>query len=180
MKRLELFLLGLFLAGSFFLTATAVAEVKIGYVDLQMALQKTTAGQSAKRELERELKKKRKLLETRKGDIEKKRDDLTKKRDLLSQVALQQKASELQQEMLKYREEMSRTQMQIQKKERELTAPIFKQLSTVINQLAQEKGYDMILEKSQQGIVWAKKDMDLTASLIARFEKKFGKKKKKK
>jgi hypothetical protein len=36
----------------------------------------------------------------------------------------------------------------------------------------------MILEKSQQGIVWAKKEMDLTEDVISRFEKKYGKAKK--
>ena len=165
------------MAGMFLFLNGAIAEVKIGYVDLQVALQKTSAGKAAKLELERALKSKKKELETKKTDLEKKRADLTKKKDLLSEVALQQKAAELQAEMMKYREEMAKGQMEIQKKERELTAPIFQQLSEIINKVAKEKSYDMILEKSQQGIVWAKKNMDLTAAVIEQFEKKYGKKK---
>ena len=155
------------------------AQLKIGYVDMQMALQKTSAGKAAKGQLEKELTAKKKSLEKKKSDLEKQRDDLQKKRDLLSPAALQQKAGEFQQEMLKYREEMAKGQLDIQKKERELTAPIFKNLSTVINDIAKEQKYDMILEKSQQGIVWAKKNMDLTSVVISRFEKKYGKGKKK-
>ena len=151
------------------------AELKIGYVDLQVALQTTSTGKNAKAELERDLKKKKDELEKQKTDLEKQRDDLEKKKDLLSDVALQQKAAEFQQQMLKYREEMTKGQMEIQKKERDLTAPIFKQLSDIITAVAKEQGYDMILEKSQQGIVWAKKEMDLTEDIMARFEKQHGK-----
>lgn len=158
-----------------FAGAVSAAELKIGYVDLQVALQSTSAGKTAKAELERDLKKKKDDLEKQKNDLEKQRDDIEKKKDLLSEVALQQKAAEFQQQMLKYREEMAKGQMEIQKKERELTAPIFEQLSDVISQLAKDQSYDMILEKSQQGIVWAKKDMDLTEEVISRFEKKYGK-----
>ena len=166
--------LGFFILGGSELHA---AELKIGYVDLQVALQTTSTGKTAKSELERDLKKKKDELEKQKTDLEKQRDDLEKKKDLLSDVALQQKAAEFQQQMLKYREEMTKGQMEIQKKERDLTAPIFKQLSDIITQLAKEQGYDMILEKSQQGIVWAKKEMDLTEDIIARYEKAHGKKK---
>lgn len=176
MKNTVVVMIALFLSQLFALQSAFSAELKIGYVDLQSALQRTSSGIAAKKQLEKELKNKKQELEKKKSDLEKQRDDIQKKKDLLSNAALQQKAAELQQEMLKYREEMAKGQLEIQKKERQLTAPIFKQLSTVINEIAKEKSYDMILEKSQQGIVWAKKEMDLTAVVIEKFEKKYGKK----
>lgn len=150
----------------------SAAELKIGYVDLQKALQDTSAGKKAKAELEVEFKKKKKALEAKEADLKTKREDIQKKKDLLSEVALQQKAAEFQQEMLKYRDQLQKSQLEIQKRERELTAPLINALGKVIDEIAKKEGYDMILEKSQQGIVWAKEDMDLTAKVVQTFEKK--------
>ena len=47
----------------------ALAEVKIGYVDMQKAIQETAAGKKAKKELEDEFNKKKKDLEKKEGDI---------------------------------------------------------------------------------------------------------------
>lgn len=160
------------LASFVWTSGASAAELKIGYVDLQKALQETSMGKKAKAELETEFKKKKKELETREAGLKKQQEDLEQKKDLLSQSALQQKAAEFQQEMMKYREQLQKSQIDIQKRERDLTAPILKQLGDVINDLAKSENYDMILEKSQQGIVWAKKDMDLTKKIVQLFEKK--------
>lgn len=155
-----------------FFTGTALAEVKIGYIDMQRAIQSTSKGRNAKKSLEKDFKKKKKELEKMEADLKKMSEDLEKKAMLLSDDVRGKKQAELQKEMLKYQKTVSQSQLEIQKKERELTLPIVKTLRTVIGELAKKEGYTMILEKSEQGVLWAKKDADLTDEVVKLYEKK--------
>ena len=78
---------------------------------------------------------------------------------------------ELQKEMVGYQELVGKSQVDIQKKERDLTMPIIKKLRKIIDKIAKKDGYTMILEKSEQGVLWAKKDVDITERVIKEFEK---------
>ena len=62
-------------------------------------------------------------------------------------------------------------QGEIQNKEKELVEPILKKVRTVIEGIAQEKGYTMIFERQGQNIIWAQKEADLTDAVVQAFEK---------
>lgn len=156
---------------SMLLTASlALAEAKVGFVDMQKAIQSTTAGKKAKTELETEFNKKKKELEKKEADLKKMGEDLEKKKSVLSEEALGKKQAEFQEEMLKYRDVVGKSQIEIQKKERELTAPILDKMKKVISKLAKEKGYTMVIENSQM-VLYATAEADLTEEVIKAFEK---------
>lgn len=147
------------------------AEVKIGYIDMQKAISETTAGQKAKKELEKEFNAKKEELSKREANIKKMQEDFEKKKNVLSDEAKQAKGAELQTEMMKYRDLLGQSQLNIQKKEQELTRPILEKLQDSIDKVAKEGGYTVILEKSEQSVIWAKKDIDLTDAVVKQFEK---------
>jgi outer membrane protein len=151
------------------------AEVKIGYVDMQKAIQETSAGKSAKKSLEDDFNKKKKDLEKKEADLKKMNEDFEKKSAAWSDEVRAKKQQELQGEMIKYRDLVGKSQMDIQKRERELTTPIIESLRKNLAAIAEKDGYTMILEKAEQSVLWAKKDADLTQRLIEEYEK--GKKK---
>lgn len=153
--------------------AAAVTETgfKIGYVDIQKAIQATSAGKKAKTELQAEFEKRKKELETVEKDLVKMRDDFEKKKDLLSEQVRQEKAVALQTEFGKYQEKMAKHQHEIQTKERELTGPILEKIKKAIADLAASGGYTMILEKAEQSVLWAKKEIDLTDPVVNAVEK---------
>lgn len=156
---------------SMLLTASlAQAEAKIGFVDMQKAIQSTSAGKKAKTELESDFNKKKKELEKKEADLKKMGEDLEKKKSVLSEEALGKKQAEFQEEMLKYRDVVGKSQIEIQKKERELTAPILDKMKKVIAKLAKDKGYTMVIENSQM-VLYATSDADLTEEVIKAFEK---------
>ncbi len=157
------------------LGTAATAEVKIGYVDMQKAIQETSAGKKAKKELEEAFNKKKKELEKKEADLKKMNEDFEKKSMVLTDDVRAKKQQELQGEMLKYRDMVGKSQMDIQKQERELTTPIIESLRKNLTAIAEKEGFTVILEKSEQSVLWAKKDIDLTPRLIEEFEK--GKKK---
>jgi outer membrane protein len=148
----------------------AKADTKIGTVDMQKAIQATTAGKKAKTELEGEFNKKKKDLEKKEADLKKMGEDLEKKKSVLSEEALGKKQAEFQEEMLKYRDVVGKSQMEIQKKERELTAPILEKMKKVIAKLAKDKGYSMVIENTQM-ILYTDGNGDLTNDVVTAFEK---------
>lgn len=156
---------------SMLMTASfAQAEAKVGYIDMQKAIQATSAGKKAKTELEGDFNKKKKELEKKEADLKKMGEDLEKKKSVLSEDALNKKQAEFQEEMLKYRDVVGKSQIEIQKKERELTAPILEKMKKTIAKLAKDKGYTMVIENSQM-VLYATPDADLTDEVISAFEK---------
>ncbi len=147
------------------------ADVKIGYIDIQKAIQETSTGKKAKKELEKEFNAKKEELGKREANIKKMQEDFEKKKSVLAEEAKQAKAAELQGEMMKYRDLLGQSQLNIQKKEQELTKPILDKLQEVIDKVAKDGGYTMILEKSEQSVIWAKKEIDLTDTVVKAFEK---------
>ncbi|WP_374033008.1 OmpH family outer membrane protein [Bdellovibrio bacteriovorus] len=109
-------------------------------------------------------------MEKKEADLKKMGEDLEKKKSVLSEEALGKKQAEFQEEMLKYRDVVGKSQIEIQKKERELTAPILEKMKKVIAKLAKDKGYTLVLENSQM-VLYATADADLTTEVIAAFEK---------
>lgn len=149
----------------------AAEDVRLATVDLQKAIQSTTAGKKAKAELESEFNKKQKEIQKKEADLKKMQEDLEKRKLALTEEVLNKKQEEMQKEMLNYRQFVGESQNEIQKRERELTAPILQKMEKIIKKMAEEGGYTMILEKGSQGVIWAKKDVDLTDKLVAAFEK---------
>lgn len=62
--------------------------------------------------------------------------------------------------------------MNIQKKERDLTQPIIEKLQASIEKVAKAQGYSMVLEKSEQSVLWAQKENDLTDAVVKDVEGK--------
>lgn len=160
------------LSTALFSSPVFAAEVKIGYVDMQKAIQESSAGKKAKKDLEGEFNKKKKELEKKEADLKKMNEDLDKKSLVLSDDVRAKKQQELQGEMLKYRELVGKSQMDIQKRERDLTMPILEKIRGIIEDIAKKDGYTVILEKSEQSVLYALKDIDLTDRVVKEFEKK--------
>ncbi len=152
-------------------TAGAQEATKIGYVDLQKAIQETSTGKKAKGELEKEFNAKKAELQKKEADLKKMAEDLEKKKVALSDEMKAKKQQELQVEMMKFQREVTESQQNIQKKERDLTEPILKKLQASLDQVAKAKGLSVVLEKSEQSVLWAKKDLDLTDELVKEYEK---------
>lgn len=152
-------------------SAMAHAEVKIGVVDMQKAIQATSAGKKAKSELEGEFNKKKKELEKKEADLKKMGEDLERKKSVLSEEVFHKKQAEFQEEMMKYQQVVGKSQAEIQKKERDLTAPIIEKMRKMLDKVAAEKDLTVVLEKTEQSVLWNKKEADVTDDLVKAFEK---------
>lgn len=151
-------------------TAALSAEQKIGFVDIRKAIESTKAGKKVKADLESDFKKREKDLTKQADDIKKMNQDYEKKNLVLSDDAKVKKQQEINEEMMKYNQAVQKNTGDLRKKEQELMEPIFKKMQTVINQIAKDENYTLILQ-NRENILFAAKDIDLTDKVVEKFEK---------
>jgi outer membrane protein len=60
--------------------------------------------------------------------------------------------------------------MEIQQRERKLTQPIIGQIREIIEGIAKKDGFTMILEKSENSVMWAQKELDITDRVIKEYD----------
>ncbi len=169
--------LGAVLLAGLMFTGFAKAEgdnkdSKVVIVDMQKAVQTSSRGKKAKSELETEFNKRKKDLDKKKADIDKMAQDLEKKKSVLSDEVFGKKQGEVQEEMMKFQKTVAENQMEIQKKERDLTEPILKDMKDVITKIAKDKNYAIVLEKTENNILYVRAENDITDEVIRAFESK--------
>lgn len=150
--------------------STYAADFKAGVVNLQKAIQSTSAGKKAKTELEADFEKKKKDLQKKEGDLKKMQEDIEKKKSVLSEEVLAKKQDEFREEMMKFQQVVQKNQGEIQKKEQELTQPILEKMKKIIEKMSKDKGYSIVLENTAM-VLYVDSANDLTDDVIKAFEK---------
>jgi outer membrane protein len=151
--------------------AHADDSVKIGTVDMQRALQTVDAGKKAKAQLEKDFNAKKHELQGEETSIKKMGEEFKKQAAVMNEDARAKKQAEIQERIMKFQENTARSQADIQQKERELTQPIITKLRTVIADLAKSRGYTVVLEKSENVVLYSLDKDDLTADVVASYNK---------
>ena len=164
----RLFLVGILL--SLAVPRMAFAEdLKLGYVDLQRALNETEDGRKAKASLKKVFDAKQKELDEQQEDFKKAKEDLDKKRTLMNADTVRAKEQELAAKFEKVQQSYMRHQKDLQEKEGEVTQKIFERMQRIIQKIAQAENFSMVLDKTQAGIIFAKQHLDLTNDVIRRY-----------
>jgi len=155
-------------------TSSAAAEegLKIGYVDLHRALNNVEEGKKAKRKLKQDYQSKQKKLNEKQKEVKKLKEELQSGSMAMSEDAKLEKQKKLRQKMMELQKTYMGLQRDLSKKEAEATKDIFKKMRTIVEEIAEEKGYDLVLEKQKSSVLYGKDGMNLTEELIKRYEKK--------
>ena len=161
-----LFLIALIPATSIAESASGADVVKIGYVDLRVALNESEAGKKAKIELESLIKTKQSSIEEKGKSIEKLKADLEKQASVLSAEARKGKEEEIERLMRDYQRLVQDSQNDVKKKEAEITGSILRELRNIVDKIGQEEGYSLILENVEGIILYSRKDLDITERVI--------------
>ena len=165
MSRVTQFLIA---AGFLLSTSAAFAEdMKVGYVDMQRALNETDDGRKAKEKLKKDFDQKQKELDEQQNQLKKDMEDLEKKRTLLPADKVREKEAELRARLEKVQQTYVRHQQDLSGKEQKETAKIFERMTKIIQEIAAAENFSMIMDKS--ALVFAKPHLDLTNELIRRY-----------
>jgi outer membrane protein len=167
MRTLSYVLLTLLIPG------VAQADLKLGYVDLQRALQEVSEGRDAKARLKTELDKGKAELESEQRKL---RDDklvLDKQGSMMSEDVRTQKMTEWQQRLVAASQKAEKKQNELADRERAEMRKIFDKMDPIIAAIAQRDGLAMVFEKTDSGLVYAPSSMDLTAELVRTYNDRF-------
>ena len=154
------------------LPATASAQTKIGFVDLQKALNTVSEGKAAKKKLKTEFEKKQKDLNKQQEQLKTLKAEIEGGMMMLSDDKKRQKVTEFQAKLAELQNVYLKHQQELAQAEAKATKKIFDKMGVIIEKIAKERGYDLVLERTESALLYAKDDMDLTAELIKRYDKK--------
>ncbi|MBF0329549.1 MAG: OmpH family outer membrane protein [Nitrospirae bacterium] len=149
-------------------SVASAADIKIGVVDVRKALFESEAGKRAAADLDVLVKAKQATIDEKAKAIDKVKADLERKASAMSADARKAQEAEMERLVRDYQRIATDSQADLKKKEAELSDDILKEIFDVINKLAQEDKYSLIVEKLS-GIVYNDKALDITEKVIARY-----------
>lgn len=150
----------------------AAADLKVGIVDLQRALNESSAGRKAKDQFKGEFEKMQDGLKREKEQLDRLKDDLDKKSVVLKEDQRKNMTEDFERRRRDLRRKLEDSDAELRKKDQELTGSILKDLAVVIQEIGEREGYTVILENSSASVLYGSKSIDMTDSVIKAFDAK--------
>jgi outer membrane protein len=180
-------------AGAWLLGGTALAQTpatppptspstapsaRIGYVDIRRVFVRSQAGVAAREALERERAQMQREMDTRRQEIDKLREELDKKGTLLTPDVRREKEDTLERKRRDATRMADDFQRDLVRKEQQLLARVQQEVSGVIERLGKQRGYYMILEMRNAGVLYSASEADVTDEVIRAYDQESAKGKK--
>jgi outer membrane protein len=146
----------------------ARAEVKIGVVDMQRALNECNAGKKAKDEVRRKFEKAQNELKTQRENLDRMRENYDKKALVLKEDERRNLEKDLEARSLEFKRKYEDYQRDLKRTDAELTSGIVEQLYGIVGAYAKERGFTVMLETSSGALVYADPAIDVTDEVIKR------------
>ena len=156
---------------SSFIGFSSAYATKIGYVDMQEAVELTKSGKKALKKLNKIQIEKQKELDSKKSELEKEQKDIQKKFAVYSKDKQRQVQEDFQKKAMNADKYFRESQIELAKKEKELLEPVFEGLKKAIAKYAKKKGYDMIFEENRSSILYGTDKSDLTKIIVKAYGK---------
>ena len=162
--HLRLMMVSVVLFTGLFASSAFAQQLKFGVVDVQRAVMETEEGLRAQATLKKFFDKRQQELDAKQTDMQKQREEIEKQAKVISQQALQKRMEDWQKQMMELQTVFVEYNKELQKKQGELTQPIYGKIVGLLRRLATQDGYDAILEK--QAVPYMRADLDLTDKVI--------------
>lgn len=154
---------------TFGFAANAMADIVVGVVDMMGAVEQT--------EKDGVLKKLKNEMETRQNKLkasEKKemafQQEIKESASVLSEDKLREKAAQYQQMMLELQKEMQTYEKEMMEMQAKLMGEVQKKMTAISTDIAKERKLDLLLERSEGGVVYFNNTFDITAELVKRYK----------
>jgi outer membrane protein len=149
------------------------ADLKIGYANLQVALNECQAGQAAKESLKQEAQDRESELQVKQEELKKLKEEIDKKASVWNKETLREKEDEFKARSQSFQQQFMAYGEELNKKKQVSEARIIGELRDVVEELAEKGKYSYIFEKSVGGLLYAPEDADITDDVIELYDKKF-------
>jgi outer membrane protein len=172
MRKVGVFLIGWALGMALLPPAWGAEASKIGYVDMQKALNQCQAGREAKKLITAEVEKMQKTFGGKQKELEKIKEDLEKRGSVMNESIRAEKERDYQARLRDLQRMQRDFEEDLRRKDREFTDRVLRDLAMIARKLGEERGYILILEKNQPAIVYISGALDLTDEVIKMADQK--------
>ncbi len=148
-------------------SAGASAQEKIGYVDLQRALNDVSEGASAKKKLKKDFDGKQRSLNKDQEELKTMKENLEAQGMMMNEATKAKKMEELQRRLMEVQQKYMQMQQELSQKESELMAKIMKKMGVIVEQIGKSQGFTMILDRG--AVLFAQSSGDITADVVAKY-----------
>ena len=166
MKRCLLLATGFFMLFTF----SAYAQQKIGYIDIKQVIRDSKAGKAANVSFQKEVEAKRAVIEQKRKALEDMRQDVIQNGAVMSES----KRRNLAETIEKKQKDLDRTRedirVELQRKDLQLTQNVLKDIEAIVNKIGQEEKFDLIVEKTEAGILYGSSTTDITSKVITVYD----------
>jgi len=149
------------------------ADLKIGYVDLQKALNDVDEGKSAKAQLKKDFDVKQKKLDEAQEEFKRLKADFDKQAVVMSEDVRRDKQGVLDRKFSEVQGLFVQLQKELSEREREMTRGIFDKMGAIIRDIAEAEGFTMVFEKNDAGLLFAPPSLDITDQLVRRYNTRY-------
>lgn len=148
---------------------TALAQAKIGVVNLDDALGNSSVGKAAISQLKTRFASREKALATQGEDLKRMQDSLQKAGVALSQDAKKSKAADFENKARKYFEDQKKLQQEEQQAQQSVLQPLLNRLQKVLTSYAAKNGFAVIMEA--RSVPYYDPKMDVTKAIQQEFDR---------
>lgn len=166
MKQLVPFVLPLLLATPAF----AAGPGPIGYVDMQVVLDKSKMGQQAQETLKKKFEGKQQEFAQEEKSIRQMQQTLARDQALMSQKELDKKTAEIDELVQAFQKKAEETQQELVREQSKLASEILKPAEGIIAAAAKDNKVSAVFERRQSGLMYIDEGLDLTAEVIKRLD----------
>jgi outer membrane protein len=148
--------------------ATAHADVKLAFVDVQRALNECRAGKAAKTQFRGRIERLQSQLEGEQGDVERLKHELEQKGSLMQPEQRQNLEEDYEKKLRHFQDDYKNSRDELQEKDNQVTGAIVRDLATVVREIGEKNGYTMVMEKGT--LLWAIPGTDITDQVIRAYD----------
>ncbi len=145
---------------------TPAGSLKIGFVDIQKAVNECNAGKEAKKAIVKEIEKFQRQFADKQKELQTMKEALDKQAPMLNPDARAAKEKDLQSKAREFQRWQEDSQNEVNQKRMEMERNISIGLQRVIQKLGADEGYAFIMELNENIVLFASKAVDLTDRVI--------------
>ena len=162
-------IIGIFIIGGW-LGSGFAADLKIGTVDIQKAINECNAGKEAKKEITKDFEKFQRTIAEKQKELQTLKESLEKQAPMLSQDARVAKEKELQNKYREFQRWGEDSENEIKQKRTDRERKIVIELQKVIQKVGADEGFTLVFEKNENIVLYSSKSIDLTDRVIKVFD----------
>ena len=143
---------------------TAWADMRVAVIDVQRAVMQTEDGLRAQANLKKLFDSRQQELNRKQTELAKQKEDIEKQSKVRSKDALAKRVDDWQKQMTELQGVFMEYNKELEKKQKEITDPIFEKVLMIVKRLATTENYDLVVDKNTTAYV--RTDLDLTDKCI--------------